>query len=42
MTRKEAYKHEQFKEGVPVTVVSNGVKVLEVRIGTPSKEETKK
>ncbi len=34
ITRKEAYKHEQFKEGVPVTVICDSTdKVREVWIG---------
>lgn len=43
VTRLEAYKNVQFKEGARVTVVSDRRgRALEVRIGSPSKEVEKK
>jgi hypothetical protein len=43
VTRQEAYKHEQLKEGARVAVVTDGVgRATEVRVGTPTKEPEKK
>jgi len=43
VTRQEAYTDVQFKEGARVAVVSDETgMVLEVRIGSPSKEVEKK